>query len=102
MKSKLVPQMRSEFSGFFIGPVIAAVLLAFGIDYFCAGLSGPVISWVIDGTNFLIRSGRLDFVGIQPFDSPWFIAATLWVPGTLMVVCGLGFATWLAKSQRAK
>src|ERR1700747_2642530 len=90
-------RQNSIFEGFQIGPVLASVLIAAGIEALIAMLSRPFASAFVDLINYIIRVGRLQTIGLAPIDVSWSLVAIIGVPAIVALLCGLRLAAWLSQ-----
>ena len=86
----------STFSGFTVGAIASAVLLAFGIESLVAMLNDPIADAVIGALNWIIRTGRFDVVLLQPVYAPWILVAYTGLSGVVLLLSGIRLAVWLS------
>jgi hypothetical protein len=87
------------FDGFYVGPVAAAVLLAFGTELIVVTVQVPLTMAVMGAVNFAIRAGDLAVVPLRPPAFSWIISASTFVPGIAALLIGFRFAAWLSKGK---
>jgi|SRR5208337_1268350 len=89
----------SIFEGFQIGPVLAGLILAAGIEMLIAALSWPCAWAFVEAINRVIRVGRFDFVGPGPIYVSPFLVAISGVPAIIVLLCGLVLGAWLYRGE---
>lgn len=91
----------SIFEGFHVGPVLAGILIAAGIEMLIAALSWPLAWVIVDAANYVIRVGRFEVVGPGPVHVSSFLEAVAAVPAIVMLLCGLRLGAWLCQGKTA-
>jgi len=89
----------SVFEGFRIGPVLAALMVGFGVEDLIKALSWPMASLLTDAVNYLIRTGRFQVLGPGPMHTSPFLVAAEGLPAIVILVCGLRFGAWLRQDK---
>jgi hypothetical protein len=91
----------SIFEGFQIGPVVAGLLIAVGVELLIAAFSWPCAWAFVEAANYIIRVGRLQFVGPGPIYVSPFLVAISGVPAVAVLLCGLRLGAWLCHVETA-
>ncbi|MGB8013961.1 MAG: hypothetical protein WCF68_20270 [Terriglobales bacterium] len=89
----------SILEGFQVGPVLAAFLIAAGIEALIKVLSRPFAWVIVDAINYFIRVGRLQVVGPEPIDVWSSLIAIIGIPAIVVLLCGLGLGAWLCQGK---
>jgi hypothetical protein len=82
------------FSGFNVGAMGSAVLLAFGIESLLGAIESPLTAIVMRALNWIIRRGQLDVMPLQPPEFSWILLLYAGLSGVILLVCGTGLAAW--------
>jgi hypothetical protein len=85
-------------SGFNIGAIGSAVLLAFGIESIFAMVEGPLSAALIAALNWVIRTGRFDVMPMQPVPYSGIIVTYAGLSGVILLISGVTLAAWVGKS----
>ena len=95
--------MRKDpiFEGFQIGPVVAGLLIAVGVEMLIAAFSWPCAWAFVAAVNYIIRVGRLQVVGPGPIYVSPFLVAISGVPAIVVLLCGLRLGGWLCHGETA-
>jgi hypothetical protein len=91
----------SIFEGFQVGPVLAGLLVAAGIEMLIAAFSWPCAWAFVEAVNYIIRVGRLQVVGPGPIYVSPFLVAISGVPAIVVLLCGLCLGAWLCHGETA-
>jgi|SRR5271157_2181992 len=91
----------SIFEGFQVGPVLAGLLIAAGVEMLIAALSWPCAWAFVEAINRVIRVGRFDVVGPGPVYVSPFLVAISGVPAIIVLLCGLRLGAWLCHGRTA-
>jgi hypothetical protein len=91
----------SIFEGFRVGPVLAGILIAGGIETLIAAFSWPFAGVMVEAANYVIRVGRLDVVGPGAVHVSSFLEAVAAVPAIVILLCGLRLGAWLRQGKIA-
>jgi hypothetical protein len=84
-----------SLDGFYVGPVAAGVLLAYGIQLIVATLQTSIMALLVNALNFAIRIGGF---GVAPFEYwgfSWLVISYTGVSGVVGLLIGLRFAAWV-------
>lgn len=92
-------QPHLPFVGFFVGPVAAAVLLAYGVELLIATILDPLAALVVDSLNFVIRTGGFGAAPIPPWEFSVLLTAFTGVGGAAALLIGLRLAAWVAEDK---
>ena len=87
------------FGGFFVGPVAAAVLLAYGVQLLVATVLDPLAALVVDSLNFVIRTGGFGATPLPSWQFSLILTAYTGVGGTAALLIGLRLAAWVAERK---
>ena len=92
-------QPHLPFGGLFVGPVAAAVLLAYGIQLLVATVLDPLAALMVDSLNFVVRTGGFGAAPIPPWQFSLLLTAFTGVGGTAALLIGLRLAAWVAERK---
>lgn len=95
-----IKSQRFSFSGFYIGPVVAALILSTGILAFVFALRDPLAAIMIAATNYVVHRASPGALPIQQVDLVWQVQASFAIVGVILLSIGLRLAFWVDRTQK--
>jgi hypothetical protein len=89
----------SIFEGFQVGPVLAGILTATGIEMLIRALSWPFASVIAGAINYMIRVGRFEIVGPGPVYVSSLLLAANALTAIVILLCAFRLGAWLTSNS---
>ncbi len=89
---------RFPFTGLYIGPVVAALILSTGILAFVFALRDPLAAIMIAGTNYIVHRINPNTLPIQQVDLVWQVQVSFAIVCVILLSIGLRLAFWVHRT----
>jgi len=93
---------RFPFSGFYIGPVVAALILSTGILAFVFALRDPLAAIMIAAINYIVHRANPNPLPIQQVDLVWQVQVSFAIVGVILLTIGLRLAFWVHRTSTSQ
>lgn len=87
----------ARFEGFYVGAVLAGILIVSGLSSLIIGLAQPVKWFIFSAINLIL--GQLSFSRVPVSSGWWPFTAEMCLLGVMLLVLGLRLGGWFCAAE---